>query len=325
MKLEKKKKANKITAPRVVKKLQAGHYGQHGVDTVFDISGMKIVSVDPGHASLIYAVRTEQDQIVPTQEAYSQHLKGKSKRRWKRQQKMYELRRSEFELTNRDWRERLGAAKLKTKTDDASKRYGLNELSSGIMASASSRSIQDYKAHIMARITTALAFQGPMREKRIRRVKFENHKKEQRAAKKLVAQLLDGYSDNADVLVVWGNGGFGPTSRGHASAPNKKMQKMLSYHVAICLSSEWRSSKTSVCCHKEMKPCKRKGQTTRHTVAKCSSCGTMLGRDASAAHVIADMFLYQQREGVLPPWIYHPQESTLNSHSSDMEDDARIR
>jgi hypothetical protein len=34
-----------------------------------------------------------------------------------------------------------------------------------------------------------------------------------------------------DTLLVWGNGGFGPTSRGHASAPNRKLQMALSRYL----------------------------------------------------------------------------------------------
>jgi hypothetical protein len=93
-----------------------------------------------------------------------------------------------------------------------------------------------------------------------------------------------------ETLVVWGNGGFGPTSRGHDSAPNKKMQKALSLHMPLVIGSEYLSSKTSCCHHCDVKKLKIKGQKTRNSVVQCISCKTLLGRDVNAAAVIAYIF-----------------------------------
>jgi hypothetical protein len=45
----------------------------------------------------------------------------------------------------------------------------------------------------------------------------------QLAAHQLSKDLLLGCTGPS--IVVWGNGGFGPTSRGHASAPNKRLRR----------------------------------------------------------------------------------------------------
>jgi hypothetical protein len=55
------------------------------------------------------------------------------------------------------------------------------------------------------------------------RWKFECYQKEQLAAHQLSKDLLLGCTGPS--IVVWGNGGFGPTSRGHASAPNKRLRR----------------------------------------------------------------------------------------------------
>ena len=59
-----------------------------------------------------------------------------------------------------------------------------------------------------------------MEKKNRRRWAFDSYKHEQRAIHKLVHTLLDGLKDKTNVVVAWGDGSFGPTSRGHASAPN---------------------------------------------------------------------------------------------------------
>ncbi len=50
-------------------------------------------------------------------------------------------------------------------------------------------------------------------------------------------------------IVVWGNENIGPTSQGHAPAPNRKMQSLLAKHVLGVVGSEHRSSNLSACHH----------------------------------------------------------------------------
>ena len=66
-----------------------------------------------------------------------------------------------------------------------------------------------------------------MEKKNRRRWAFDSYKQEQGAIHKLVHTLLDGVKDKTNVVVAWGDGSFGPTSRGHASAPNKGLMERI--------------------------------------------------------------------------------------------------
>jgi hypothetical protein len=55
-------------------------------------------------------------------------------------------------------------------------------------------------------------------------------KKEQLAAHQLSKDLL--FVCTGPSIVVWGNGGFGPISHGHAPAHNKRLRRLLSYSQA---------------------------------------------------------------------------------------------
>ena len=98
------------------------------------------------------------------------------------------------------------------------------------------------------------------------------------------------------ILIVWGDGGFGPTSRGHASAPNKKMQKILSTRFPLILSSERNTSKFSSCCQAPV--CKtsphpdhaHSRRRPRSDVLVCSMCKRLLSRDLMAAKNILRIF-----------------------------------
>ena len=136
-----------------------------------------------------------------------------------------------------------------------------------------------------------------------RRWKFQAYQKEQRAVTKLVTSLLGGLNP-ADTIVVWGNGGFGPTSQGHASAPNKKMQSLLAKHVLVVVGSEHRSSNLSACHHGTVVPILNKRcPGRRHTAVTCPACCTILSRDANVVYVIADIFTATKKLIFLHVWI----------------------
>jgi hypothetical protein len=97
-------------------------------------------------------------------------------------------------------------------------------------------------------------------------------------------------------ILVWGNGGFGPTSHGHASAPNMRLRRLLSKYIPVILSSEYLSSQRSACCLSRMKDCHTiQPGMKRVTVKQCTSCRTLLSRDVSAACVILDIFEFQRQ------------------------------
>jgi hypothetical protein len=136
----------------------------------------------------------------------------------------------------------------------------------------------------------------------------------QLAAHQLNKDLLSGCT--VPSLVVWGNGGFGPTSRGHASAPNKRLRRLLSKYVPVILSSEYRSSQRSACCHALLK---NRPSPKRVTVKQCVSCNTLLSRDVSAACVILDIFEFQRlhRTKGLPAFITDDGRERSTDHHFD--------
>ena len=154
-----------------------------------------------------------------------------------------------------------------------------------------------------------------MQAKVCRRWQFEAYQKEQRAVQKLSTELLGGLPRH-DTLVVWGNGGFGPTSHGHAPAPNLKLQLALARHVPVVVVSEYRSSKTSTCHHCCVKPVVHVLHKQSATILKCVNCSTLHSRDFNAAHVIADMFLEMQDNTTLPDWIVKDEVRHTNNTNS---------
>lgn len=60
---------------------------------------------------------------------------------------------------------------------------------------------------------------------------------------------LNNKSLKGRIVLVWGNGSFGPTSHGRRAAPNAKLAAGLSFFFPIVYSSEYLTSKRSPCCH----------------------------------------------------------------------------
>ena len=173
-------------------------------------------------------------------------------------------------------------------------------------------SYDQYLKHARGRFATAEVLQRRMKATRGRRWSFESYRKEQRAVKKLSTDLLDGL-DPKSTLVLWGNGGFKSSYKGHDSSPNQKLQKALARYVPVVVVSEYRSSKTSPCHHCPLKPIQTSAYKRRTTVQQCPSCKTLFGRDTSAAHVIAGMFMEMYSGGttLLPDWITSRQSDKL--------------
>ncbi len=131
------------------------------------------------------------------------------------------------------------------------------------------------------------------------RWKFECYLQElkQLAAHQLSKDLLLGCTGRLRArkrpsIVVWGNGGFGPTSHGHADAPSQSLRRMLSKCMPVILSSEYCSSQRSACCHSHLTD---RPSPKRVTVKQCTTCKTLLSRDVSAACIILDIFEFQRR------------------------------
>ena len=298
----KKKSSNKTNEVRVVDQLSPTHYGNFPANVVFNRKPKQLIVVDPGHVNLMAVVRVLDSPSKPG----AQTLKTgnqKQKRRQNLQRHLEARQRSLFNLSNKEWSANCGRLTNRRRNLDLANKLELQE-SIDLLSLASSRTgfFAKYWLHVRTRIQTAPVMQKRMATKICRRWKFEAYQKEQRAVKKLSTDLLNGMSPS-DTLVVWGNGGFGPTSHGHAPAPNSKLQLALAHYLPVVVASEFRSSQTSTCHHCCVKSVKRPGQKKRATVLKCLNCSTLHSRDFNAAHVIADMFLAMQTTSDLPDWI----------------------
>ncbi|KAJ3176462.1 hypothetical protein HDU85_006885 [Gaertneriomyces sp. JEL0708] len=83
---------------------------------------------------------------------------------------------------------------------------------------------------------------------RYRRLRFDMYRRGQSATVKILNDLTAG--DPAHTVILWGDGSFGPTSKGHMAAPNKGLRNKLRAAGAMIVDAdEWRSSKLTACCH----------------------------------------------------------------------------
>jgi hypothetical protein len=254
-----------------------------------------IIAVDPGHDELNHAVRlhrTEQGitaldaclaPLLPVSEKTSKATRHRAKYRF-----LKDANKSTFKLTNKQWAHDTGRHAHREKTQKLHKNLGLQP-TVNILALATSKttSLETYFRHVTARLQTASAFIQLLCIKRTCRWKFETYKREQRAVKQLSADLLGGM-DSKNTICAWGNGGFAPTSKGHAPASNKRLRLLLSRYMPIVMNSEYNTTKLSCCCHVEGTSLTRKGYKKRWTVKRCDGqhgsddgttmkCGKLLG------------------------------------------------
>ena len=275
---QKKKQKKKICMKFSVADCRVGHYGSHGTDTVFSIgTDTTVIAVDPGHANLISAVRKHPQNQNP--DIFKTEFEKK-------------MGLSKFELKNTTWRSQNGDTRYQQKVSTLNGKMKMQDVIN-ILAAASSRDINNYDLHISARLRSAPIMMSIMQIKNKRRWKFEAYQTEQRAVNKLVASVLDGVTDKENVVVAWGDGSFGPTSKGHASAPNKKMQMMLARFIPVVTVNERRTSKTVSCCKVYGTPLRCNGYKKRATVMQCPKCRCIHSRDTNAALNILNVFLHQ--------------------------------
>jgi hypothetical protein len=276
-------------------------YGTHGDNAWIDHGPLTVVAVDPGHATLVDAVRYHPEGVNVT--PLPDDASRRHRRRHHLQSKLAEKDRTHFSLTNVHWQvvcgRRTAAARLKHLMSKMGLQPAIDVLSQH--SSRVSTSVA-YMDHLRARLATLDTMKKLVKAKAPSRWKFECYQKEQLAAHQLSKDLLFGCTGPS--IIVWGNGGFGPTSRGHASAPNKKLRRLLSKYVPVIRAcGMYRSSQRSACCHSHLK---NRPSPKRVTVKQCIECKTLLSRDVSAACIILDIFEFQRlhRTKDLPGFIH---------------------
>ena len=191
---------------------------------------LTVIAVDPGHDILVDAIR----QHVPGHNIpiVVNGMQRECTKAWRRQQlqtKLAEMGRSHFSLTNRHWHAMCGHKRARQLDLNLRAKMGLQPVIDRLSNVPSRVQTQEaYKAHLVVRLAAIGAMRMRAQAKAPRRWNFDCYRKEQLAVKKLSEDLLTGCSGKT--VIVWGNGGFGPTSRRHAAAPNK-------YAFQVCADS----------------------------------------------------------------------------------------
>jgi hypothetical protein len=305
-----KNKTEKVDVPTAVSAstLVPKHYGIHGHDVLVAAGpsgNVNFVYVDPGHATLIHAVRQHATPVA--QQTLPIGPYTKRRRAILKHNALAQKDQSEFVLTNRHWRHdtKEDWARIKRLTLDA--KLGVVQPAVDRLAAtfpSSSFVYLEYLSYTVVKLETMEAFDVMSRLRAPRRWKLETYQAEQRAAETLCVDVQADMSSDVPTIIVWGAGSFGPTSRGHASAPNKRLQTLLARRFPVILCSEYGTSKHSCCCHEHVVGLRTPDYKRRSTVLQCIKCKTLLSRDASAAALIGDIFQFQRTGATraLPTW-----------------------
>jgi hypothetical protein len=286
-----------------------GHLGHHISDVTFEVAegeALHVIAVDPGHVNLLCAARkqvigggVDMDPPVPVPGpvGLQDNVRTPVRQRLRaaKQRKHKALGLSDYTLTNKHWQHLCGRDKQRKRTEAHNRKLQMfrvqEELAQCVRQSPDP---QVYRVYQGVRLKTLPKFTTMMKTFLPRRWALEVYRQEQRAVQKLSTDLRGEIPKDEAVVLVWGGGGFGPTSRGHAAAPNKKLQDKLARSFPLVISSEYRTSKVSCCCWGTVRPtaCTRK----RASVLLCdnSGCNQMLSRDFSAAVNILSIFEFQR-------------------------------
>jgi hypothetical protein len=278
------------------------YYGTHAKDLfISPLGALNIVSIDPGIVMLIDAVRSHAASPIQLPPPLASDASARAGRRDKLKRKLAERNMTHFSLSNSHWRRECGFVQMQQKNHKLDKKLGLQSAIDDL-ANHTSRVCTSlaYIQHVESKLRTMDTMKTRMLTTSPRRWSFECYRREQLAVHKLSKDLLTGCT--GPTVIVWGNGSFGPSYRGHAPAPNKRLRRQLAKYVHVVLSSEYRSSQRSGCCRVKMtdRPSPR-----RVTVKQCTKCKTLVSRDVSAACIIHDIFCYQREHQTerLPPFI----------------------
>jgi hypothetical protein len=141
------------------------------------------------------------------------------------------------------------------------------------------------------------AFSPHLRANRLRRFTFTR-----RSYRKIAAQIRVAVQKltrrmrriKGKIVLVWGAGSFGPTSRGHASAPNKKLREGLRAFFPIVMCSEYKTSQVCGAKNCSEKVRHGKGPYSKKYLAKmqkkCERYGTECKIDSKSRKTIRGMF-----------------------------------
>ncbi len=282
-------------------------YGTHGKDCLIDQrqgEPLNKIGIDVGREIVLAAVRKHEGVSLHQPPPPGEYVSKSSKRRHALARRLAEKNKSHFLLTNKQWQHMCGRVEMASKERNLRRKLGIQSAYNLLsIAPGKTSDLSEYDAHIYVVEETMDAMIHRARIKSPSRWKFDCRKKEGLAAKKLSQDLLSGCVGNS--VVIWANGGFAPSGKGHAPAPNKRLRRLLSKYLHIVVSSEYRSSQICCCCHEALVDGPRKSKGRRVVVKHCKKCKATVARDLSAASVIIDIFEWQRlhRTDDLPPFV----------------------
>jgi len=153
----------------------------------------------------------------------------RGQRRYALARKLAERNLTRFSLSNAHWQKTCNRAPQRDEhlTAKLGLQPAIDDLAHHSARVSTSAEPTGPLEHVRARLRTMDLMRTRMNATAPRRWAFDLYfppTSEQLAARTLSKDLVSGCGE--DVLIVWGNGGFGPTSHGHASAPNKRLRRL---------------------------------------------------------------------------------------------------
>ena len=151
-----------------------------------------------------------------------------------------------------------------------------------------------YSLHLTLFLANRDELLGYYREMKWRRLRWKTRIKRQKAYDTVCREIGN---DELDAVIIYGNGSFSSTSRGHASAPNKQLFVELRRRYRNArLVSEYLTSQVCLKCEGRL-------TDTRHWgLKKCNKiCLTLWNRDVNDARNIRHMFLYRNSHNAAYP------------------------
>ena len=205
------------------------------------------ISVDPGHANVIVARRpfdvvdpvVERQKLQAAAAARRGRPSKRGRRRLARQTKQHAAEESIYTLTNGRYRQMAGMTHARLKREGWRRQDGLTEIDQrlsqdGVRKNTFDR--QEYRRYCaIVSSEWKRLFDHAFLPKQTK-LRFATYQAQQRAFHK-VALDLAGSKPLSQCFLIWGDGSFGPTSKGHDSAPNKKLYHALSQYMPVVISS----------------------------------------------------------------------------------------
>ena len=218
--------------------------------------------MDPGHRDLISAVRfhsTNKDTVAQLQSVslLPPITSKKGKQRRARLQRQQEAHQSVYQLSNKRYYELCGFTRQTMKQRGWRQRAGLDVLfDQQLSTQCEEMSKRSWKVEVYGEYVKHVARSWQLiwqevLQLKYRKLRFDVFQRQQQAVVQVTKELC-GSRRPESCVVLWGAGSFGPTSKGHAAAPNKLLRRKVADNgLEIRLVDEYRTSQRTACCLQE--------------------------------------------------------------------------